>query len=107
MKSPQEVEQQDIECPRCGRITFSWEKNILCAACSWVVRLPIIDKPYGYDVLIKQFINGVEIITECHSKGKESAARSAAKRKAGFRAILSMVPLTESQYIGAYGEGKM
>lgn len=103
-------ELADVECPKCHRIDFGWSANprTFCADCAWVIRPTPVDNPYGYDLLIEvRGQSGRAEKQEKHYKGSESRARNQAKRVPCFTRVLAAVPLSEAQWIAAYGEGKM
>lgn len=95
----------DIECPRCHRISFAWESNYSCAECHWIIRPSVVDKPYGYDVLIESRATNATTLTEVrHYKGSEATAR----RRARLRGrVVAVVGLSEKTWINTYGEGRM
>lgn len=103
----QQPEAKDIECPKCGRITFAWEKNMMCPDCHWVVRPRLVEKPFGCDVLVQVREGQGTKVIEKHYKGTPAVARKRAKNVPRFDAVLAVVPLTESQWLGAYGDGRM
>jgi hypothetical protein len=97
----------DIECKVCHRITFAWDQNTNCPECHWPVRPVVLSAPiFGWEVAIKvRAARGATEILEKHFfTPSESAARSRAKRTPNFVEIAAVCPLTESQWIGGYGD---
>ena len=96
----------DIECPRCHRISFSWETRYACDGCHWPIRPPAVAEPYNFDVLIeKRSANGMTATTQVrHYKVNETTAR---RRARPLGKVLAVVPLTQTQWLAAYGEGRM
>lgn len=103
------VEDSDVECPRCYRISFAWDNpRSTCPECHWVIRPTPVEKPYGYDVLVElNTPDGGTTTIEKHYKGKESNARNQAKRVPRFSRVLAVVPIAEANWLAAYGEGRM
>ena len=98
----------DVECPRCARISFSWETNQSCAKCHWTIRPENVPDPYGYDVLIKiRNTNLTTTTAERHYKGNETTARRRARMVQGSAGVIAVVPLSKDQWLSAYGEGRM
>lgn len=98
----------DIECPRCHRISFSWETHKSCTACHWPIRPVEVAEPYGYDVLVEVRTGTFTTTTvERHYKGNETTARRRAKSVRDFVRVLAAVPLSREQWIGAYGDDTM
>lgn len=96
---------QDIECPRCHRIDFGFRAKSFCQACHWNIRPTPIAAPYGYDVLIERKAPNMTTTTEeRHFKGNETTAR---RRARSIGRVLAVVPLSQQQWINAYGEGRM
>lgn len=95
----------DIECPRCHRISFEWERRGSCGECHWPIRPDPVVNPYGYDVLIEKRAGNLTTTTEVrHYKGNETTAR---RRARSFGRVLAVVPLSEETWLSAYGEGRM
>jgi hypothetical protein len=95
----------DLECPRCHRISFEWEKNGSCLECHWPIRPEEVPEPYGYDVLIERHSTNLTKKTEVrHYKGNETTAR---RRARSFGKVLAVVPLTKDSWLNSYGEGPM
>ncbi len=99
----------DIECPKCDRIDFEFDTHMHCAVCGWTIRPPQVENPYGHDVLIviRDYTNGLTRREVRHFKGNQTRVRNAAKRVTGYSRVAALVPLTEAEWIRAYGEGKM
>jgi hypothetical protein len=97
----------EIECPKCHRIDFEARRH--CAGCTWTIRpTPVEGTPYGFDVLIE--VRKPSLIFDTvakHYKGSEAKVRQRAKTVSGFSRVLALVPLSEAQWINAYGEGRM
>jgi hypothetical protein len=95
----------EVECPRCHRISFEWERNSSCTECHWTIRPSSVEKPYGYDVLIEKRGTNLQTATEVrHYKGNEVTAR---RRARPLGRVLAVVPLSEQTWLTAYGEGRM
>jgi hypothetical protein len=98
----------DVECPRCHRISFSWEKHHSCTECHWTIRPSHVEKPYGYDVLVEVRATNCTTATEVrHYKGNETTARRRARLFPNFVRVLAVDPLSKATWLSAYGEGRM
>ena len=98
----------DIECPRCHRISFAWERNYSCPECHWTIRPNHVEHPYGYDVLIELRTATITTTTDArHYKGSEATAKRRARCIPGFVRVLATVPVGEREWLAAYGEGRM
>jgi hypothetical protein len=96
------------ECQVCHRIDFG--ERLHCAECDWPIRSYVLAQPvYGFDLRIEVNPTGnrVEQRTVHFKTSSEAVARSRAKRVRDFWKVLAVRPLTEKQYIDAYGEGRM
>lgn len=102
------IASPDIECPRCHRISFSWETNHGCTECHWCIRPTPVNEPYGFDVLISLRSSAGGPTTEVRRyKGNEATARRRARAVPLFKAVLAVVPLARETWLKCYGEGKL
>lgn len=99
--------EPDIICPVCHRISFAWETNKLCPDCFWPIRSAKLTAPAaGFDVAVR--VRSSALATKIELKHfwttSEAEARRRAKRTRSFVEIAAIQPLTESQYLRAYGD---
>lgn len=97
--------KDSVECQVCHRIEFN-SKATECAECWWPIRPVVLDEPvYGFDLCVQiRECNRLGTVTKHFKTDKEARARASAKRSVrNFVAVLAVRPLTEQQYIGAYG----
>jgi hypothetical protein len=62
------------------------------------------EKPFGFDVVYEERVS--IMMTEqrsFHCKGSAATARRRALFKTGYAGLVSLTPLTEEQYIRAFG----
>lgn len=98
---------QDIECPKCHRIDFG--QRVHCESCGWTIRpTPVDGKPWGFDVLIEIRTGMAGTAKEVrHYKGSEATARRRVVAVPNYVRVLAVVPLSETQWLNAYGEGRL
>lgn len=103
----------DTICKVCDRVHFEGNATVNCEKCKWPLpgrRAAIFEqeKPYGHDLIV-EVLNGMSgrKRIEKHYKGCESTCRRRATMNRGFLNVIAVRPLTEAQYIAAYGEGRM
>ena len=93
-----------VECQVCHRVDFS--ESAVCSLCDWPIRPLVLEEPvYGFDVCV-QIQEGSQLrwIEKHFKTSSEARARAAAKRSSrSFVCVLAVRPLTETQYIAAYG----
>jgi hypothetical protein len=99
--------EPDSECQVCHRITLSYETNKLCPGCSWPIRPVTLSEPVaGFDVAVRVRVGNFEskIVRKNFWTTDEKEARRRAKRTRSFVEVAAVLPLTERQYLGAYGD---
>lgn len=100
----------DVECQVCHRITFAWEQSTNCQQCHWPVRpVPLSEPIFGWDVAVVVRVprGTTAILEKNYFTPSESTARNRAKRTPNFVGIAAVRPLTEAQWIGAYGDPRI
>lgn len=98
---------EDIECKACGRITFAWERNRRCPSCGLLIRPIMLDAPvFGFDVAIKVRDGSwnTMIVKKHFWTNSEKTARRRAKYTPYFIEVVAVEPLTEKEWLGAYGD---
>lgn len=98
----------EIECPVCARIEFAG--GSICQACRWPFSVTREEDraAFGYEVLCEVRTGMVGTREDPrHYKGNEMTARRRAKSVPNFVRVLAVRPLTEAQYVRAYGDGRM
>ena len=101
--------QNDVECPRCGRIDLGFELRHFCKVCGWQIRPAGNVKAYAFDVLIAKANHTYatwQAGTEVRHYKATTASRALARARYHGR-ILALVPLSEEQWKNAYGEGRL
>jgi hypothetical protein len=97
-----------VECPKCRRLNFDFEASRICPACKWVIRPTPVEKVFGCDVLVEvRIAGGRSELQEKHYKGQPAQARTNAMNRSGAMRVLSIIPLSEEDYIRAYGDPSM
>lgn len=65
------------------------------------------EKPFGYDIEVEFACNSGKPVQAYHFVGSESQVRRKGMMKKHAVRILSVKPLTRSQYVNTYGLGRM
>lgn len=68
-------------------------------------KTPTEEKPYGYDVEIQ--LNGGRGIIEKHFTGSEATVRRKCMLTKCAHSVVSMKPLTRTQWVACYGDPKV
>jgi hypothetical protein len=100
---------KDLECQVCHRLEFG--NSPFCMECKWPLKPVDLGEPvYGFDLAVQMRVGAVltEVVTKHYKTASEKSARAKAKANVrNFSAVLAVRPLSERQYIAAYGEGRM
>jgi hypothetical protein len=97
----------DIECQVCHRISFAWDASEICPACQWPLRPRQLEEPvFGFDVAIEIRVRNCEtkVVEKHFFTPDEKTARRRAKTTPSFLRVLAVRPLTETQWISGYGD---
>jgi hypothetical protein len=96
---------KEIECHVCHRLEFG--DRVTCEVCGWPVRDVKLGEPvFGFDVAIEIRLPGLcntKVIEKHFATPSVTVAKNRAKRTTNFVQVLALRPISETNYIRAYG----